>query len=206
MDGVLVVSDVMQWVLILLLGGVSWALARQIGLIYRRIPPVGAREGTHGPAAGESCPPLHATAIDGRHVHLGTENGRRTLIAFVSSTCSVCRDVVPAIRTFARSEASVMDTIVVSMSDEAATRSFLDENHLNGIPVVASREIAEKFGVSSAPYGMTVDEGGVVRATGLVNHFEHLESLVNALDVEQMPTPDQELLVLETGTAKGGGS
>ena len=49
--------------------------------------------------------------------------------------------------------------------------------------VATSAELGVAYGVSKLPYAALVDGAGVLRARGLVNTREHLESLLEAMDL-----------------------
>ena len=53
---------------------------------------------------------------------------------------------------------------------------------LASLPYVVSTELGLAYGVSKLPYAVAIDRDGIVRAKGLVNSREHLESLLHALE------------------------
>ena len=58
-------------------------------------------------------------------------------------------------------------------------------NHIPpGLPLVADFTKTAEFGSFITPYAVAVDGRGIVRAKGVVNHLEHLESLINALGLD----------------------
>ena len=56
MSGALLASNVLLWILVLVMGGVILALVRQIGVLYERVAPAGALVVGSGPKAGEAAP------------------------------------------------------------------------------------------------------------------------------------------------------
>ncbi len=54
------------------------------------------------------------------------------------------------------------------------------EHRLEGRSYLLSTQLGLAFGVEKLPYAVLLDEDGVVRAAGLVNSREHLESLFEA--------------------------
>ena len=46
--------------------------------------------------------------------------------------------------------------------------------------MVLSSELGRTYGVSKLPYAVLIDEEGRIRAKGLVNTREHLESIIQA--------------------------
>ena len=51
---------------------------------------------------------------------------------------------------------------------------------LSRLPYVLSAQVGMAFGVGKLPYAILIDELGVIRAKGIVNTREHLESLFEA--------------------------
>jgi methylamine dehydrogenase accessory protein MauD len=181
MSGFWLVSYVLLWVAlgVTVVGFV--ALARQVGVIQRRIPPYGARETHVGPDIGEPAPLVRVPDLEGRDVDIGGEKSKSTLIVFVSAACPACTDVLPGVKSLARAERRRLDTILVSLSGEKPTRELVEAHGLDGVPMVVARgDVDEAFRVATAPYGVFVARDGTVRSKGLVNSLEHLESLLNA--------------------------
>ena len=178
----LAVSNVVLWVLVLVLAAVVLALTRQLGVIHQRIAPAGALMLNRGLTVGEAAPVLELAALDGRSLRVGIarDDGRSTLLLFVSPSCPVCKSLLPAVKSSRRDERSWMDVILASDGDTAEQREFVRAQGLEGIPYVVSAALGLAYQVSRLPFAALLDERGVLRARGLVNSREHLESLFEA--------------------------
>jgi methylamine dehydrogenase accessory protein MauD len=178
----LAVSNVVLWALVLALAGVVLALTRQLGVLHQRIAPAGALMLNRGLTVGEPAPVLELAALDGRELKVGAvrDDGRSTLLLFVSPTCPVCKTLLPAVKSSRRDERSWMDVILASDGDTAEQREFVRSQGLEGIPYVVSAALGLAYQVSRLPFAALLDERGVLRARGLVNSREHLESLFEA--------------------------
>lgn len=178
----LAVSNVVLWVLVLALAGVVLALTRQLGVLHQRIAPAGALMLNRGLAVGEPAPVLELAALDGRELRVGAarDDGRSTLLLFVSPTCPVCKTLLPAVKSSRRDERAWMDVILASDGDPTAQREFVRTQGLEGVPYVVSAALGLAYQVSRLPFAALLDERGVLRARGLVNSREHLESLFEA--------------------------
>jgi len=178
----LAVSNVVLWVLVLALAGVVLALTRQLGVLHQRIAPAGALMLNRGLTVGEPAPMLELAALDGRELKVGAvrDDGRSTLLLFVSPTCPVCKTLLPAVKSSRKDERSWMDVILASDGDAAAQREFVRTQGLEEIPYVVSAALGLAYQVSRLPFAALLDERGVLRARGLVNSREHLESLFEA--------------------------
>jgi methylamine dehydrogenase accessory protein MauD len=178
----LAVSNVVLWVLVLALSAVVLALTRQLGVLHQRIAPAGALMLNRGLTVGEPAPVLELAALDGRELRVGLarDDGRSTLLLFVSPSCPVCKSLLPAVKSSRRDERSWMDVILASDGDSAAQHEFVRAQGLEGIPYVVSAALGLAYQVSRLPFAALLDERGVLRARGLVNSREHLESLFEA--------------------------
>jgi methylamine dehydrogenase accessory protein MauD len=178
----LAVSNVVLWVLVLALAAVVLALIRQLGVLHQRIAPAGALMLSRGLSVGEPAPVLELAALDGRELKVGLarDDGRSTLLLFVSPSCPVCKSLLPAVKSSRKDERSWMDVILASDGDAAAQREFVRAQGLEEIPYVVSAALGLAYQVSRLPFAALLDERGVLRARGLVNSREHLESLFEA--------------------------
>ena len=178
----LTVSNVVLWVLVLALAAVVLALTRQLGVLHQRIAPAGALMLNRGLIVGEPAPVLELAALDGRELSVGLAraDGRSTLLLFVSPSCPVCKSLLPVVKFSRRDERSWMDVILASDGDSAEQREFVRAQGLEGIPYVVSAALGLAYQVSRLPFAALLDERGVLRARGLVNSREHLESLFEA--------------------------
>ena len=180
MTNLLIVSNVLLWVAFLGVTVVMLGLMRQVGLLHERSSPMGAMITDHGPDIGDKAPELDLTDFAGRAVKIGgpSADGRQTLLMFTAPPCPVCDKLFPIIKSIARAE----KISVVRISDGAPEehRRFLDSHDLGEIRYVVSAEAGMAFQVGKIPYGVLLDPQGVIRAKGLTNTREHLESLLEA--------------------------
>lgn len=177
----LAVSNLVLWVLVLVLAGVLLAVVRQLGVLHERIAPAGALMLTRGLTVGEAAPRLDVKDLQGRtHQVGGARQGRSTLLLFVSPTCPVCKTLLPAVKSSDRQERDWLDLILASDGDLEEQQAFVRSQGLESIPYVVSPALGLAYQVSRLPYAALLDAEGVLRARGLVNSREHLESLFEA--------------------------
>lgn len=184
MTEALVVSNLLLWVLVAVLGAVVVALVRQIGLLHERIAPAGALMQRQGPEVGTKAPQVEVRDLDGRALTLGGA-GPRTLLFFLSPTCPVCGTLLPTLRRVVHDESNALRLVLASDGDlEQDHRRFVQERGLAEVPYVLSTELGLAYQVAKLPTAVLIDEDGIVRARGLVNSREHLESLFLADDLD----------------------
>lgn len=182
MTGLTLVSYLVLWVLVIGEGIVILALARQIGILHQRMPPLGARMTNIGLNVGDAAPSLPIRDIHGQTVTVGGKQDNPTLLVFASATCGICADLMPAVRTIWREERSWLNLMVVSLDkDEADNRAFATKHKLFDLTFLVAPELGLAYSVAAPPYSLIIDEQGIVRSKGVTNNLEHLESLINAL-------------------------
>lgn len=184
MNTALLVSHIFMWALVLLVGGLLLATIRQVGLIHRRIEPYGARTVALGPQIGDTAPQFEVKDVRGKTSFLGSRDGKRTLLIFMSPHCSTCEDIAPALRSVEKSERHTTDTMIVCHGDRDGCGRFASRLKIAHIPIIAVDDLQQIYGVSATPFAIIVDAAGIVRAKGIVNHFEHIESLLRAAELE----------------------
>jgi methylamine dehydrogenase accessory protein MauD len=183
MTQALLVSTVLLWVAVVALTAVVLALVRQIGVLHERVFPVGALVTPGGPRVGAAAPaPAAVRDLAGRPVALGgpDPDGARTLLFFVSPTCPVCKTLLPVVLDLARAERPPARVVLASDGDPAEHRAFVARAGLADVPYVLSSELGVLYQVAKLPYAVLIDGAGVLRAKGLVNTREHVESLFEA--------------------------
>ena len=178
----LAISVAVLWIVVLCLLAVVLALTRQLGVLHERIAPVGALMLNRGLAVGEPAPAIDVVDLHGANLRLGAPrtDGKSTLLLFVSPTCPVCKSLLPIIKSSGRDERDWLDIILASDGNTDEHRDYIRANGLGGIPYVLSAPLGMTFQVSRLPFAALLDEAGVLRARGLINSREHLESLFEA--------------------------
>jgi methylamine dehydrogenase accessory protein MauD len=176
----LLVSQVLSWILILLLLVAVLALARQVGVLHMRVAPAGALTTAGGPTIGNAAPAVPALTLDGRKQTVGgsAPGVPLRLLMFVSATCPLCKALIPMAKSFARDERTQL--IFVGDDTPQMQRDLIGRHGLEGHLFINGPEVGQAFAVGKLPYAVLIDADGVILSKGLVNSREHLESLVIA--------------------------
>jgi methylamine dehydrogenase accessory protein MauD len=157
------------------------ALARQVGVLHERVSPIGALSLEHGPKVGDLVPELVLPTLSGDSIVLGAAATRSKMFFFLSPTCPVCKKLLPALRALAAAESDRLDIVLASDGDHTEHAAFAAREKL-GLPYVLSAELGMTFRIGKLPYAVLIGPDGTVRAKGLVNNREQLESLLTAED------------------------
>ena len=176
MEGWWAASYVVLWLLVVTLGIVVVALARQIGTLHLRLGPRGALEmDDEGPPLGEPAPLVETTTLDGAPVTIGGPAHSR-LLAFVSPGCHVCEQILPAVPVIARS--TDLHGYLITDVDAHETAAAFGSKDL-GVPILPAPAVVQAYEVPGTPYVVVLDAQGLVRAKGTVNNLEQMEGLID---------------------------
>lgn len=179
----LLISNLILWITVLVLTAVVVALVRQVGVLHERVSPAGALVGRGGPNVGTAAPQLAVSDWSGRALTIGGPNADRksTLLVFVSPSCPVCKTMLSILDAVLRSEQEWLRLILASDGARAEHEAFVSTYRLADRVYVLSSELGLTYQVPKLPYAVLIDADGVVRAKGLVNTREHVESLFEAM-------------------------
>ncbi|MBT8768969.1 methylamine dehydrogenase accessory protein MauD [Pseudomonas boanensis] len=176
MEG-LIVSNILLWCLLIALAFAVMGLVRQIGVLHARLAPAGALMMDKGVSVNEAAPRVTAADRNGRPVNFGYAGEKGQLLFFLSPTCPICKSLLPAIKAIAKEQADRLDVVYVSDGDMDAQQALIREHKLEDVTYVVGPEVGMTYQIGKLPYAALIDKGGVLRAKGLVNSREHLDSL-----------------------------
>jgi methylamine dehydrogenase accessory protein MauD len=181
----LAVSQVLLWLVVAGLAATVFALARQIGVLHERIAPLGALMTDRAVDVGASAPALEVVDLAGRRVQVGgrREDGRAQFLLFVSPACPMCKKLLPVARSFARSERPTLELVLVGDGGRDEHETMIREHKLDGVAFLLAPAVGMTYGIGKLPYAVLIDHEGILRAKGLVNSREHLESLLTAKEL-----------------------
>jgi methylamine dehydrogenase accessory protein MauD len=178
----LIVSNIVLWIAVVVLAVVVVVLVQQIGVLHERIAPAGALVTASDPAVGDRAPEFSVEDWAGSLQRVGgvAADGISTLLFFLSPTCPVCKTLLPVLASVRRAERSWLRIVLASDGSREEHEAFVRAHDLDSYPYLRSTELVLAYRVGKLPYAVLVDAEGVIRAQGLVNTREHLESLFNA--------------------------
>ncbi len=179
MHEALLVSNVLLWIAVVALALLVVALLRQIGVLHERVAPAGALVSRGGPAVGEAAPVLEVSDWNGAPLRIGgvQPDEQRTLLFFVSPSCPVCKTLLPTARSLADAH---LRLLIASDGPREEHEAFVRSHGLDRECYVLSTALGLAWQVGALPYAALIDAQGIVKAKGLVNTREHLESLFEA--------------------------
>ena len=181
MSEALLISNALLWIAVLALAAVVVALVRQIGVLHERLAPAGALSLASGAKVGVAAPVVTTDDLDGVAHAVGApvSDGRDTLLFFLSPSCPVCKVLLPVLGSLASAETGRLRVLLASDGPRPEHEAFVARERLP-FPYLLSAPLGVAYRVGKLPWAVLIDAAGVVRASGLVNSREHLESLIEA--------------------------
>ena len=182
----LFVSNMILWLIIVLLSILVFALTRQVGILHERVAPAGALQPTTGPKVGELTKNIQVTSLQGESIEIGgaSKDGLASLILFISPTCPVCKTLVPTAKSLVRSESKRLRlTFGSDGEDPQQHKNYVEDLDIGTCPYFLSQSVGMYYQVSKLPFAVLIDANGTLQSKGLVNTREHLESLIESMDL-----------------------
>jgi methylamine dehydrogenase accessory protein MauD len=181
MTGIWLYSYIFLWLVVLALAWLTLTLLRLVGQLHQRLGPAGAAVTSNGLDVGERLPDILETHNVVDHALFSFPKKRDCLLVFVSPQCAACEDLIPSLIPFANRERGELDVMVISNGDKAGDNGHFSKLLAHkGITFVVAPDLTLAARVGGTPFAFWLDSEGVVRAKGIVNHTEHIESLKNA--------------------------
>lgn len=133
--------------------------------LVEHVAPSPATTGIRAAAEGDIVGPLALTDLDGNSKQLPATRSHRVLINVWASWCGPCRDEMPLLTGFARTQGANGVTIVgIAQDDSASVRSFLLRTPVN-YPILlddaqghAGLRLGNRLG--ALPYSVLIDVDG----------------------------------------------
>lgn len=186
MSSTIAIIFLAQWLVIVGLAVMLLGVARQVGVLHRRLGPAGALMTSAGAKVGDKGPEFELPSMDGTTIKIGGANASKksTLIAFVAPDCPVCSSLIPIYKSIAATEKNSVDLIFASDEAISGHQAYRTDKAIENFPYVLSTELGMAFEIGKLPYAVLLDEEGVISSQGLVNSREHIESLFEAKRLE----------------------
>jgi methylamine dehydrogenase accessory protein MauD len=172
------ISYIALWCLVLAMGLVILAHSRLLGLLHHRFGPAGAKALADGPKIGERLDSISRARPDGSGWTWTFPARSDLMLIFVSPQCQSCDALMPHIKDFVRTHKEIQVALFSALPDRAMNTAFIDYRALHEIVYLMADGLDEQLEVEGTPYAIRVNRKGTVRAKGLVNHYEHLLSLL----------------------------
>jgi hypothetical protein len=193
MTGLWLVSYLVLWVLVVVLGLLLVGVLRQLSLLYRQpglrpaqsqaeddFIPVLEKD---GPAIGSPLTDLEFDTVNdvGRLTTTTLSEQGTALLVFMSPMCETCQHIVEPLNALVVDAACSVHPAVIMRADAQGCRAFLSVFPLC-MPVVCDHEsaITVGFDVHRTPFGLFYDEQGTLVRKGILEGREDLLALLGS--------------------------
>jgi len=163
------------WCIVLFEGVLIFVLIRELGV--RLLSSSADAISRDGLAIGAEAPPLDVLTSRGEPRLLLPEDGRNLLVVFGSRRCQPCRTLVPDLNRLAHSQASQMAAVFVVYDNVAGAAETVSDLGLE-VPVLASRDAIDVYGVRVTPFAFIIGPDHRIRAKGLASGGAGLRHLL----------------------------
>lgn len=180
MSNFLIISNILLWLSVVGLFFLVFALVRQVGVLYERIAPAGALMFNQALKVGAKAPYFEVKDLNSSKNILigeGSHAKKSQLLFFVAPDCPTCKTLLPVIKSVRAAEKTWLDIVLATDYDEKETDQFISAQNLSTFMFANSELLGRAYGVAKLPYGVLIDDNGIVKSMGLINSREHFESL-----------------------------
>ena len=179
MTDFLLASQFIIWMGLILIICALYVLSRQVALLSKRVPSVGALAVNNKIAFHTKAPGFEKVSIEGKVVFVGGSREKDQLLFFVDVGCPVCRSLVQTVKKVAYEES--VDLVFVSDGESVDKHlDFYRSLTLTPCDYLVSEEIGRAYGIGKVPYAVLIGANGKIITFGIVNNREHIESLFQA--------------------------
>ena len=176
MTWMLVVSNVLLWVLVIILACLVLLLYRQFGLIY-----IGSRERIEqtGLALGKRPREGLPLVVEGSRIGWSWRVSsplRGTVAVMATPECNICADLIPRLDELT-GQWGDFRFVVVDRATNSGPRDLPSPRAwLYGLDVEG--EVHAALDVEATPYAFVLDDSGRIMAKGIVNYIHSIEALI----------------------------
>ena len=132
-----------------------------------------------GPEIHSRLPRLSATEIGGQHLQIDELRGRQTALLLLSLQCIPCERVLASLRGVQKAFPYPLDFLLAVEGDADKVQAAIARHGIRAT-LIADPEatLRANLGVERTPYGLLIDENGVVRMKGVISDRGQLEGLL----------------------------
>jgi methylamine dehydrogenase accessory protein MauD len=177
MNMFLLISIIVLWAAILMLGFLVLGSLRALGIVNWRVDQLEltrpSRLGRDGLKAGTKAPDFTLPCATGGEISLHDFAGRKVLLVFTQSRCGPCHDMAPEFnRVQAKGEHQV---VVINNGEPDESRKWADEIQAQ-FPILIQEKfsVAKRYEIFATPFAFLIDEHGTIASSGIVGSAQYL--------------------------------
>jgi methylamine dehydrogenase accessory protein MauD len=177
MNAFLLISTLVLWVAVLLLGFLLFGALRAMALVRWRLDQLEAttprRQGRSGLRPGKKAPEFTLPTIAGGELGLQHYAGRQLLLVFMQPGCGPCHQITPELNRL--QDAGQVQVLVIQNGTSEAVQKWIKESQPR-FPVALQERfsLSKRYEVFATPFAFLIDERGVIAARGIVSTKQYL--------------------------------
>ncbi|QBD75487.1 TlpA family protein disulfide reductase [Ktedonosporobacter rubrisoli] len=181
MEGFLLASTILLWVVVLVNLLLTLALIRRVNTAE---PVRRSVDMQTGPAVGSQAPDFSANTLDGQQMSLDSYAGHPTALVFVGPGCQPCHELIPSLKLLAaQAKEAGAELVLVSNGPRDETEKMARDLAIE-LPILIAPKTENSFltlyNISMTPSYCSLDEHGVVLGAGHPDpHDAHWQELTS---------------------------
>jgi hypothetical protein len=154
------------------------ALAREVGVLSKRLPPAPALESLEGPEPGTSLPSHRLRSLaDGKERALDAPSATRKVLIFMSTRCRLCADLLADLDGVARDWPD-HEIVPILAGPHREAAEMVSRSGFTGPAWQDDGAAMRAVNIITTPRALVVGKDGTVVARGVVNNREMVSSLI----------------------------
>jgi methylamine dehydrogenase accessory protein MauD len=190
MEGIWLVSYIVLWVVVLVLGFLVVLLYRQLGQQY-----LGTAAGVSRDGLAVGAKALDFTGNDqfGQQVTMGQllDGKRYLLLIFGAPTCAPCRQLLPQAAQFEQDHADKLRILWINRATDEESQRYVQETGSTLTTIASEGGIMERYKARVTPFVFLLAPDGTIKAKGLANNRTNLEAYLQQAETGQAQPPSQ---------------
>lgn len=162
------VSNIILWVVVVILAMILFALVRKSNQM-------GSMQPEEVFPKGEAAPDFTGEMLDGQEISLSDFSGEELFLVFVSPTCGPCKEKIIELEKDRRSiEKSVLNFFYVVRGEKDAVPAFVEEYGIASQAIYAddnANSFFKDYMVTFTPSCCLIDAEGIVQYAGFLKEY-----------------------------------
>jgi methylamine dehydrogenase accessory protein MauD len=128
---------------------------------------------------GIPAPGFETIDTTGNEISLEKYLGTNVLLFFSSPTCPACQAIYPVLKEFSV-ESQDIELVLLSNGNDEQNRRLVLEYGFEFPVVKPTKELAERYLISTVPFVYLIDENGLIVSGSVVSTYEQLVELLDS--------------------------
>jgi methylamine dehydrogenase accessory protein MauD len=183
MEILFLISSIMLWLTVLLLGFLLLGALRAVDQLRWRLEQLEAttpsRMGRSGLRVGKKAPDFTLPSATGGDVSLQNYAGRKLFLVFTQAGCGPCQQIVPDLNRL--HDSGKVEVLAINKGETEATRKWVAEAQVRfPVAMQPAFTVSKRYEVFATPFAFLIDEQGLIASRGIVNSKQQIGFVLDA--------------------------